>query len=93
MLASMSSTHGRSSASRTECIRLGRIQAALAGLVDALQRPAQRVLADDLGHAQRLRGHGVAAQRGDVRVAPVPGQQPSISVPSTSRLSGALPLR
>jgi hypothetical protein len=31
MLASMSSTHGRSSASRTECIRLGRSHAALAG--------------------------------------------------------------
>jgi hypothetical protein len=30
MLASMSSTHGLSSASRTECIRLGRIHAALA---------------------------------------------------------------
>jgi hypothetical protein len=30
MLASMSSTHGLSSASRTECIRLGRSHAALA---------------------------------------------------------------
>jgi len=45
-------------------------------LVDAFERPAQRILADDLGHAQRLRRHGVAAQRGDVGVAPVPGQQP-----------------
>jgi hypothetical protein len=46
------------------------------GLVDTLQRPAQRILADDLVHAQRLRRHRVAAQRGDVRVASVPGQQP-----------------
>ena len=44
--------------------------------VHALQRPAQRIFADHLGHAQRLRGHRVAAQRGDVRVAPMPGQQP-----------------
>ena len=31
MLASMSSTHGRSSASRTECISAGRVRAVLAG--------------------------------------------------------------
>jgi len=46
-----------------------------AGLVDAIQRPAQRVLADDLVHAQGLRGHLVTAQRGDMGVAPVPGKQ------------------
>ena len=40
------------------------------------QRPAQRVFADELVHAQGLRCQRVAAQRGDVRVAPVPGQQP-----------------
>jgi len=44
-------------------------------LVDALERPAQRVLADHLVHAQRLSGHRVAAQRGDVGVTPVPSQQ------------------
>jgi hypothetical protein len=30
------------------------------GLVDTLQRPAQRILADDLVHAQRLRRHRIA---------------------------------
>lgn len=49
-----------------------------------LQRPAQRVLANDTVHAQGLRRHRVAAQCGDVRVTPVP---------STSRSCGALPLR
>ncbi len=49
-------------------------RAALA-LVDALQGAAQRVFADDFVHAQGLRGHRVAAQRGDVRVAAVAGQQ------------------
>ena len=39
-------------------------------------RPAQRVFADHLVHAQRLRGYRVAAQRFDVGIAPVPGQQP-----------------
>jgi hypothetical protein len=73
MLASMSST-GPSSASRTEVARLGRSHAALA--VSSIQRTAQRVLAYDLGHAQRLGSHGIAAQRRDVRVAPVAGQQP-----------------
>lgn len=48
----------------------------LAGtVVDALQRPAQRVLADHLVHAQRLCGHRVPAQRGDMRIASVPRQQ------------------
>jgi hypothetical protein len=40
MLASMSSTQGRSSASRTECIRLGRIQPAL--LASSMRSSARR---------------------------------------------------
>jgi len=47
-----------------------------AGLVDAFQRPAQRILADDPGHAQGLCGHRITTQRSDVRVAPVARQQP-----------------
>lgn len=65
-------------------------------LRDALQRPAQRVFADDLVHAQCLRGQCIASQRGDVRMAPVPGWRPSIGVPSTSNTplpSDGLPRR
>ena len=43
-----------------------------------------------------LGGHRVATHSRDVRIAPQPGQDrriDSISVPSTSRLAGALPLR
>ena len=46
------------------------------GLVDTLQGPAQRIFADHLVHSQRLCGHCVAAQCGDVGIAPVPGQHP-----------------
>lgn len=66
ILASMSSTQGRSSASRTECIRLGRSHAVLAASSMRPGAQAQRVLADDLVHPQRLCGHRIAAQRGDV---------------------------
>jgi len=45
-------------------------------IIDALQRPAQRVLAHDTPHAQHLRGHRIASERRDVRVAAVPRQQP-----------------
>jgi hypothetical protein len=44
IVASMSSTQGLSSASRTECISAGRIHCRAGGLVDTLQRPAQRDL-------------------------------------------------
>jgi hypothetical protein len=43
-------------------------------LVDCLEGPPDRVLADDLLHPQELRQHAVAAQRGDVRVTPVAGE-------------------
>jgi len=43
-------------------------------LVDRLEGAPDRVLADDLLHPQELRQHGVAAQRRDMRVAPVAGE-------------------
>jgi len=43
--------------------------------IDAFQGTAQRVLADYSVHAQRLRCHRIASQRGDVGVAPMSGQQ------------------
>ncbi len=44
------------------------------GLGDLFQAPAHRVLADHTGHAQQRRVHRVAAQRRDVGVAPLAGQ-------------------
>jgi hypothetical protein len=38
------------------------------------QRPAQRVLADDLAHTKHLRTDAVTAQAGDMRVAMVPSE-------------------
>ncbi len=43
-------------------------------LVDRLKGAPDRVLADDLLHPEEVREHGVAAQRRDVRVAPVAGE-------------------
>ena len=43
-------------------------------LADRLEGPPDGVLADDLLHPQKLRQHGVAAQRHDMRVALVAGQ-------------------
>lgn len=43
--------------------------------VHALQRPAQRVFADDFVHAQGLRGNGVPAQGGDVGIPAMARQQ------------------
>ncbi len=43
--------------------------------IHALQRPAQRVLADDFVHAQALRGNRVAAQGGDVGIPAMACQQ------------------
>ena len=41
---------------------------------DCRQAPAQRILADDPAHAHEFRQDAVRAQRGDMRIAPVPGQ-------------------
>ena len=43
-------------------------------LVDRLEGPPDRVLADDLLHPQKFRKHRVASQRSNMRVAPVAGQ-------------------
>ena len=43
-------------------------------LADRLEGPPDGVLADDLLHPQKLRQHGVAAQRRDMRIALVAGQ-------------------
>ena len=43
-------------------------------LVDPRQRPAHRILAHHPTHPQQRRVHRVAAQRGDMRVALMPGQ-------------------
>ena len=43
-------------------------------LLDRLEGPADRVLADDLAHAERFRKDSVAAQRSDMGVALVAGQ-------------------
>ena len=43
-------------------------------LLDRLEGPADRILADDLAHAEQLRKNSVAAQRGDMGVALVTGE-------------------
>src|SRR5271165_6250133 len=43
-------------------------------LVDRLEGAPDRVLADNLLHPQELRQHSLAAQRRDMRVAPVAGE-------------------
>ena len=43
-------------------------------LANRLEGAPDGVLADDLFHSQKLRQHGVAAQRRDMRVAPVAGE-------------------
>jgi hypothetical protein len=93
MLASMSSTQGRSSASRTECIRLGRIQAAL--LVSSMRSSLRRSASSLTTRVMPSAWAATASPRSAVIWASRrwPASSPSISVPSTSRLSGALPLR
>ena len=44
-------------------------------LVDTFERTAQHVFADDFVHPQRLCRHRITAQRGDVRITPMPSQQ------------------
>jgi hypothetical protein len=44
------------------------------GLVDLCQRPPQRIFTDHFAHAEQRRIDRIAAQRRDVRLAPVPGQ-------------------
>jgi len=70
----MSSTHGPIQRFAYRVHQAGAHPCATGRLVDALHRAAQRVLADDPVHPQRLCRHRVAAPRGDVRVALVAGQ-------------------
>ena len=44
------------------------------GFANRGQAAAHRILADNLAHAKQWRVHRVTAQRGDVRVAAMPGQ-------------------
>src|SRR4029453_15905439 len=43
-------------------------------LIDLRQSPANRVLADHLAHAEQWRIHRIRAQRRNVRITPMPGQ-------------------
>jgi hypothetical protein len=50
--------------------------AAHQALIQEAEKPRSReIFADDFVHPQGLCGHAIAPQRGDVGVAPVPGQQ------------------
>jgi hypothetical protein len=93
MLASMSSTQGWSIASRTECIRLGLIQAVLAA--SSMRSIARRSASSLTTLFMPSACAATASPRSAVMCAQRlwPASMPSISVPSTSRLSGALPLR
>ena len=92
MLASMSSTQGLSSTSRTECIRAGRIHAVL--LASSMRSSARR----SASSLTTLFMPSVCAATASPRSAVMwayrrcPASSPSISVPSMSRLLGALPL-
>jgi hypothetical protein len=44
------------------------------GFVDRLEGAPDRILADDLLHPQKIRQHSVAAQRRNMRIAPVAGE-------------------
>jgi hypothetical protein len=44
------------------------------GFANRCQAAANRSLADNLAHAEQRRVHRIAAQRGDMRVAAMPGQ-------------------
>ncbi len=59
-------------------------------LIDRLEGAPDRVLADNLLHPQELRQHSLAAQRRDMRVAPVAGEhgehRPSQNVAPVGRV-------
>jgi hypothetical protein len=74
MVVSMSSIHGVSRAACTLDRSCGLSQSRLCVRAHPRQCPAQRVLADDLAHAQNLRADTVTAQRGDMRIAMVARQ-------------------